>query len=272
MCARFVVELVPVTHVQVTLRRRYVVRAQKRDSELTTDTHMETRTERGTAVIEFALALILLVPVLGGVIDYSMVAQAKRSLSDATRSAARSGVQACIGSGSCTAPNPADADATLYEAIRNVLGSKASGVTKLIIFKSASADMVVPAACLTTTAGGITGQCNVVYDPYSGSTPSIPAFWTIATRNRSNANADYLGVYVEYTHRNLFRLTSATTQLTSQAAFRLEPPVTQSANLQPLPTFPQAPPDAPGWTWTEPDWDAPSGGAYVPPAPGNGAG
>ena len=231
------------------------------------------KTESGNAIVEFALVVVVLVPLLAGVIDFSFLAQSRRNLTDAARAAGRAGVQACIGSGTCTAGNPADADTTLYLAIRNVLGSKAPNVTKLIIYKSTTANQNVPATCLTSTTGGVSGLCNVLVNPYAtSSTPTIPTNWSIATRNRDNATADYLGVYLEYTHQNFFRVFANTRQLRAQAAFRLEPPVTQSANLQPLPTFPQAPLDHPGWTWTEPNWGGGGGGPYVPPNPGNGAG
>ena len=40
--------------------------------------------ERGAAAVEFALVLVVLVPMLAGVIDYSLLGQARRSVADAT--------------------------------------------------------------------------------------------------------------------------------------------------------------------------------------------
>ena len=154
-----------------------------------------------------------------------------------------------------------------------MLGANASRVSKLIIFKSSSADLTVPAACLSTGGSGVSGVCNIVRNPFDGSPVTMPTDWPVATRNRNNSSADYLGVYVEYSYPSLLPISGGSKLLKAQASFRLEPPVTQSANLQPLPTFAQAPPDAPGWTWTEPDWGGGGdSGPYVPPDPGNGAG
>jgi hypothetical protein len=231
---------------------------------------LNRKPERGTAVVEFALVLVFLLLLLAGVVDYSFTLQAKRNLSDAARSAARSGVQACIGNSSCTAGNPGNADATALGSIRSTLGAEASRVTRVIIFRSASANTEVPPSCLASTSGGVDGLCNVIERPFDTTAPTIPTKWVVGTRNRNNASADYLGVYVEATNKRVFGLAGPGATLFSQASFRLEPPVTQASNLQPLPTFPQNPPD---WVWdpyADDGSDDGDSGTYVPPNAQNG--
>ena len=227
-----------------------------------------TRHEAGAASVEFGLVLVLVVFLFAGVVDLALMLQMKRNLSDSARAAARSGAQACIGSASCTAGNPQDSDATAVAAVRSVLGAEAKDVSKVIIFQSASADMSVPAECLTTNLDGIAGKCNVIRNPFVGPTTVIPTLWPIATRVRNTINAEYMGVFVEYKYNNPVAIYGGIRTLKSQSAFRLEPPASENAPTIVLPEYPSV--DDPDFNWTPPDpnWVPP----VVGPSPGNGAG
>lgn len=196
--------------------------------------------ERGAAAVEFALVLMLLVPLLGGLIDSTINFQLKRKLVDGIRSGARSGAQSCFGGIGCVAGNPVDADNQALEAIRGVLGSTAKTINRIVLYKAASPGDQVPPACLETSSG-IAGLCEVVETPfqsdaaYSGST-----LWPSTTRRRSD-NADYLGVYAIVDHKNLIGLFGDQTKITARASFRLESPPTPNESLPTLPAFPQTP-------------------------------
>jgi Flp pilus assembly pilin Flp len=213
--------------------------------------------EQGAASVEFGLVFVLLVFLFAGVVDLALMLQMKRNLSDSARAAARSGAQACIGSSSCTAGNPQDADATAIAAIRSVLGSSAQDVTKIIIYQSAAADLAVPADCLATSLDGIAGKCNVVRSPFSGAAVPIPTLWPIGTRVRNAVNAEYMGVLVEYNYNNPVAIFGGRRTLKSQSSFRLEPPASETSTAAVLPEYP-SPIETTNWT-------PPSGAAWVAP-------
>jgi Flp pilus assembly pilin Flp len=230
----------------------------------------DTPHESGAASVEFGLVFVLLVFLFAGVVDLALMLQTKRNLSDSVRAAARSGAQACIGSSTCTAGNPDDADATAVAAIRSVLGSSAKDVSKIIIYKSAAANMTVPPACLTTTANGIADICNIVRSPFAGAAVSIPTLWPIGARVRNAVNAEYMGVFVEFNYKNPVAIYGANRTLKSQSAFRLEPPASETSTAAVLPEYPN-PIDA--LQWGPPCTSSCySGPAPVYPPPGNGGG
>jgi TadE-like protein len=228
----------------------------------------DTKHEVGAASVELGLVAVLLVFLFAGLVDLALTLQMKRNLSDSVRAAARSGAQACIGSTTCTAGNPQDADTTAVEAVRSVLGTGASEVSKIIIYQSPTADLGVPALCLTTTANGIAGKCNILRNPFASGTYNIPTLWPIGTRVRNAANAEYLGIYVEYAYDNPVSIYGNKRVLKSQSAFRLEPPATETAAVVALPEYPNV--NDPVIFTPNPGYVAPSG--YVGPAVGNGGG
>jgi Flp pilus assembly pilin Flp len=228
----------------------------------------DTTPESGAASVEFGLVFVLLVFLFAGVVDLALMLQMKRNLSDSARAAARSGAQACIGSASCTAGNPQDADATAIAAVRSVLGSSAKDVTKIIIYQSEGADMSVPPACLTTALNGIAGKCNIVRAPFAGAAVAIPTLWPIGTRVRNAIDAEYMGIFVEYNYKNPVAIFGGNRTLKSQSAFRLEPPASETSTAADLPEYPSAI-DPVNWS---PPVPGPAGPVAVFPPPGNGGG
>jgi Flp pilus assembly protein TadG len=228
----------------------------------------ESSHEHGAASVEFGLVFVLLVFVFAGVVDLALMLQTKRNLSDSVRAAARSGAQACIGSASCTAGNPQDADATAVAAVRSVLGSSAKDVSKIIIYQSPAANMGVPADCLATTLDGIAGKCNVVRSPFAGAAVSIPTLWPIGTRVRNAANAEYMGIFVEFNYQNPVAIFGGNRTLKSQSAFRLEPPASETATAAVLPEYPSP---IEGTNWRAPTGPDPYVAPLLP-GPANGGG
>jgi TadE-like protein len=200
--------------------------------------------ENGAAAVEFALVLMLLVPLLGGLIDASINFQLKRKLVDGIRSSARAGAQSCFGGITCLAGNPTDADNQALEAVRGVLGSTSATVTKIILYKALSGDDQVPPACLAAPVG-IAGLCQVIDAPFQSDTPySGSTLWPSGSRRRTDPGADYLGVYAQIDHNNLIGFFGQTTKIAAHASFRLETPPTPNEALPVLPLFPQT-----GFPW-----------------------
>jgi TadE-like protein len=225
--------------------------------------------EAGAASVEFGLVFVLLVFLFAGVVDLALMLQTKRNLSDSVRAAARSGAQACIGSASCTAGNPQDSDATAVAAVRSVLGSSAKDVSKIIIYQSPAANMGVPADCLATTLDGIAGKCNVVRSPFAGTAVPIPTLWPIGSRIRNAANAEYMGIFVEFNYKNPVAIFGGNRTLKSQSAFRLEPPASETSTSAVLPEYPSP---IEGTNWSAPAGDSSDDEAPLLPGPANGGG
>jgi Flp pilus assembly pilin Flp len=230
---------------------------------------VDSNAERGVAAVEFGLVLVLLVFLFAGVVDLALTLQMKRNLTDSARAAARSGAQACIGSPTCTAGNPNDSDATAVDAIRSVLGSNASDVSKIVIYNSTTSDRAVPSDCLNTATSGISGKCNVIRKPFAGGPVPIPTDWPIGTRVRNAVNAEYLGIYIEYNYNNPVSIYGGKRKLKSQSSFRLEPPAAETSAVVVLPEQTDNVPDSVLFNY-DPNWSLPNG--YVGPANGNGGG
>lgn len=229
------------------------------------------RAETGAVVVEFALALMLLIPLVGGGIDAATVFQTKRDLSDAARAASRSSAQPCFGSTNCSAGNATDADTRIATSLLRSVGEDARSVKKLIIYKASANSDQVPASCLTATIG-VAGVCNVTPNPVKadGTLATLnTSMWPSSSRVRAGDTADYLGVYAELAKRNLFGFFQGkSTTVKARATFRLEPIIITQSPLPNLPTWPQQPFP---WVWTEPVVGG-GGGGGATPTPGNGAG
>jgi TadE-like protein len=195
--------------------------------------------QSGAAAVEFALVLMLLVPIFGGLIDASINFQLKRKLVDAIRSGGRAGAQSCFGGLTCLVGNPSDADNQALEAVRGVLGSTSATVTKIILFKASSDKDQVPPACLANS-DGIAGLCQVLNSPFQSDTPYAGStLWPSNSRRRTDPGTDFLGVYAQIDHNNLIGLFGQTTKIVARASFRLESPPTPNEALPDLPLIPQ---------------------------------
>lgn len=169
--------------------------------------------ERGAGMVEMALVFPILVMLVLGVFEFGMAWRSSLTVSNALRSAARSGANS---------GEDRMADHNVIAAAVSAM-AKADGatITKLVIFKSNTANGAVPSQCLTASAlaaGGVSSggaaagvRCNV-YDgadlatlepsDFSG-TPDCDDFavdkvWCPTSRNAAQAaGADYLGIYIE---------------------------------------------------------------------------
>jgi Flp pilus assembly protein TadG len=229
--------------------------------------------ERGVATTELAMAALLLVPIMSGVIDGGSYMQATRMNADAARAGGREGVRACVGTTNCISSNPTNADTRIVTAAAAFYASKSPNIRKVIVYRAAADTDTVPGSCVNSTVG-VAGLCNVYVDPIlaNGSVSMTPgSMWPAGARTRTIATADFLGTYIEYVHPSPVGLVMPRRlTITSRAVFRLEPPVIASTAVPDLPVFPQAP-----FTWVWQDYTGPCSsncGVGSPTNPGNGAG
>lgn len=141
--------------------------------------------ERGGALVEFAIVAPLLVLILLGLVEVGFGWLDSQRVIQGSRSGAR--VAAQMGT------DPL-ADQRAVEAIEAGLESLRDGVEKIVIFDASETDTPTE-DCLTTAHPGVPGICSVYYSSHfeiftSGS-------WLPTTRKNDLDNADLIGVYIE---------------------------------------------------------------------------
>lgn len=162
------------------------------------------RDDRGAVIVEFALFVPILMTLCFGLVEYGFAFRDGITLSGAARAGARVGA------------NYADDPMTDYQvlvAVESALSDLDAGSTlvKIVVYEANEADGRPPSTCLDPSAmgaGGRSGLCNV-YGPED--VESIQAnwfgdgcssakrdrLWCPTSRVRTQATADWLGVYVE---------------------------------------------------------------------------
>jgi Flp pilus assembly protein TadG len=180
--------------------------------------------ERGAVVVEAALVFPILIVLALGVGEYGIAWRDRLTVQTAVRSAAR--VASSLG-------NDPQTDYNALQNLQSGLGNISSAsVTKIVIYKSTTANGQVPAACLTASQAGI---CNT----YSGANLSAASAsfgcgagdldipWCPTTRvvdQGSTNGPDYVGVYVSVSRTYISGLFGKNGyKITDWAVFRLEP-------------------------------------------------
>lgn len=197
------------------------------------------RSDRGAVVLELAILFPVLSILAFGIISYSAGWRASLTVNTSVRDAAR------VASADGNLPS-ADYDA--LKAMQAALpGPQLANVTRVVVFKSTSADGAVPAQCLTASVSvsgsGVPGVCNV-YAPaivqnvaghktsFSTTTScgALDGYWCPSTRNdlqngNPSAGPDYLGVYVQTRYDDITHTIFPAITISRQAVMRLVPGV-----------------------------------------------
>ncbi len=183
-----------------------------------------TRGQRGSVVVESALALPIFLLLIFGTMEFGLAFRTYLTLTNTTRDAARF---------ASTLGNDADADyQTVAEAVANLQGMKAGALQKIIIFKatgpSSTTSSGALAACRTAS---VTGLCNT----YTGTISTNPTdygcnytspdrYWCPAGRKVNVSDPpDYVGVYIEVKHTGLTGVLGMTRNFSDEFIMRLEP-------------------------------------------------
>lgn len=189
--------------------------------------------QRGAALVEFVLIAPLLVLIVAAIFEFGLAFRDSMTLSNALRSGAR------VGS---NAGRERQADYTILKSIEAAMTEfPTARVERIIVYKAATTNSAVPAACLAVSgSGGVntsTVSCNVYQSsdmarPLSdfGGTTSCSAtspdrYWCpTARQNQQALGADYLGVWMQIRYEyvtNVFPGSGIT--ITDRAVMRLEP-------------------------------------------------
>jgi hypothetical protein len=125
-------------------------------------TNLETRGQRGAAMIEFALVLPVLLIVLLGTVEFSLLLYDKAMITNASREGARLGIVWDL-QGSLTHPTCADVETRADQYLKNNLinynlitfaDTKPSPIITSCIYPKDVLPAVLAAPCLTDCTGG----------------------------------------------------------------------------------------------------------------------
>lgn len=158
------------------------------------------RFERGAAIVEFALVTAVLFTLIFGLIEGGLLVRANNNVESSTDEAARRGAIA----GSSTS-----ADWMVLQQLR-VRGLLAvTDVKYVVIYKADSSTSVPSESCRTGVP--VNGECNVYQQSdfdlsssaFGCSDPGLDANWCPTDRAESAGGFEYIGVWVDATHRGL---------------------------------------------------------------------
>jgi Flp pilus assembly protein TadG len=182
--------------------------------------------ERGAVLVEFAMVAMILVTVLAGTFDLGMAWRSGLGVTEAARAGAR------VGSGQGKALT---ADRSLLLSAQAAMASSdlLPDVTRVVVYRSATADGVMPSGCKTTATNS---NCNV----FTGTqfrniiatsaltstgclTGSQSQNWCPTQRVTTQLTAQYIGVWIQIRYDYDFRLLGTSRLIERSAVMRLEP-------------------------------------------------
>jgi hypothetical protein len=195
--------------------------------------HRRLKSDRGVAIVEFALVLPLIMGLVLGIFEFGTAWRATNTIERSVQNAGRA------------ASNAGDGRFADYDALRAVdatlAGSQGIDVEKVVIYKSNAAGDLPPgcdtgdvaSVCNNYTAAQVTESRPFVgFQPGSGVT--CPGSWDVAwcplgrDNDRGNlppgTDSDYIGVYVEASYEPVTGLLSSNFKISRKAVFLLEPP------------------------------------------------
>lgn len=187
--------------------------------------------EGGAVLIEFALVAMFLVVLMMGAYDYGQGWRAGLAVNEATRTGARVG--SAMGRDRL-------ADYYILSGAKAALDSsgRLGSVERVVIFRATSANGRVPDACKSATTIGTGTHCNVMTgDEFRGAFtesnfhattgcfigPATRQRWCPNARSQVQASADYVGIWITYTHDHHFGFLSESSTVARQTVMRLEP-------------------------------------------------
>lgn len=183
--------------------------------------------ERGATLLEAALILPLLVALFLGVVEFGFAWRDVNAIERGLQTAARVGA---------SASSTRYADYNTLRALDSSLGDLAGAtVQRVVIFRSTSADGVVPSGCAGGTA--VSGVCNVYTaaqldtenptgfpDTGAGCVGAWDASWCPMSRDDDLPTPDYLGVWVRLSYdRFTSVIPTPTVTIERTAVFQVEP-------------------------------------------------
>ena len=185
-------------------------------NEPTRATGDRDRSERGAALVEFAIVASVLLTLAFGTFEMGSGWSDSQLVTQAARTGARSAVQ--LGT------DPA-ADSFAVESIEAGLGHLADDLTRIVIYEANAADGSMPPACESASPPGVPNKCSV-YDQTSFGTYATWAdgAWLPSDRENTLADADNVGVRVEVARPFITGFLGASTfDIADTTVMRIEP-------------------------------------------------
>lgn len=156
--------------------------------------------QRGAAIVEFALVVVILFAIIFGLIEGGLLVRASNSIRNVVDDAARRGA---------ISGTAARADWTILEQIEGRGALRAAQVNYVVVYRADSADSPPSQACRLGTP--VSGECNVYERAEFGldetsfncGDAGLDANWCPADRVPDPASLAYVGVLIDATHRGI---------------------------------------------------------------------
>ncbi len=193
------------------------------------------RDDSGAAAVEFALIAVLLLTLVFGIIEFSLVMRDSLSISSAVRTAARvasaeAGAGACKPSTpTCPVPLPNLAQDAANAVQRTGTAMPKDAIDELWVFRANAAGLPTGATSIETAS--CTTDCikfrwvdaNDRFTYVSGSWTSSTIAACVGTNADGTSKADGVGIYIKATHKFLMPLFGSSLTLRDRAAMQFEP-------------------------------------------------
>lgn len=184
------------------------------------------RNEIGAVLAEAALITPIFLLLLFGILEWGYAFLDRSTVKNTSLVAAR--VASSEGS------NPSADYNVLQAAKKAAAGMRRGDIDMIVVYKATNANATVPTPCLTSSSAG--SSCNR-YLPADLDRPQSDfgvcgatapdQYWCPTTRktavNGSNGPPDYIGVYVQATHKNITGLFGSTYVFKTDTIIRIEP-------------------------------------------------
>lgn len=180
--------------------------------------------DRGSAIAEAAIATVVFMSVLFGVVEFGLAFKDYLSMA----AAVRDGTRAASTYGTATT--------TDYSVIQDVLkrmpAVNKNQVLGIVIFRGTATTSTVDSIDSRCTTQSVSGVCNF-YGPsdlsrpssdFTGGSTAPDAAWPPSSRkDKLSGPPDYIGVWAKINHNGLTGFLSLTKTYTDQAVMRIEP-------------------------------------------------
>lgn len=184
------------------------------------------RSQRGTAVVESAIALPVFLLVVFGALEFGLAFRSYLTMTAAARDSSR--YAATMGR---------DPYADYYvisdamNSLSNVAGS--TTVTKIVVFKATGPTSTTASGALAACRNGsIANTCNTYIganittnaDFYGCGASAIDRFWCPTTRKDAVSDPpDYIGIYIEMRHQGITGVIGDVLTFSDEVVARIEP-------------------------------------------------
>ncbi|NLA37704.1 MAG: pilus assembly protein [Actinobacteria bacterium] len=185
-----------------------------------------SRSERGTVVVESAIALPVFLLIVFGTIEFGLAFRSYLTTTAAARDSARY---------AATMGKDVNADFFIISDALNSLGpiGGSEAVTTISIFRATGPDSTTASGALAACrTGSVAGLCNtyrgpdLTTDPYRFACRPTAAdrFWCPTSRKVNLSDPpDYVGIYIEVEHEGLTGVLGSSMTFTEEVVTRLEP-------------------------------------------------